>query len=181
MDEARVRIGELLAEAGSKAEGMPRAGARTDEAGPDNLAWMCRTAREGLAAYPVDKLARWLGFVHAALEEAGAALPPAPPLPGPAAEGPLLEAHRVLLARYAAIAGAAGLPPDAAEDALAEADAVPAADLSYRLGRIQGFLACRGLVSVGEERAFSRPLFHAAYRRDGAVPPTLEGPGSARA
>jgi len=180
MVAARERIGEMLAAAHAIAEELPRAGARSDECGPDNLAWMCRTAREGLDTYPVDKLSRWLGFVHAGLEAAGANLPPARPLPGPAAEGPLLEAHHILFGRYAAIAGTAGLPPDAGRAGVAETSALPAAELSYRLGRIQGILACRGLVSVREEREVSRPLFHAAYRRDGVIPPTLEGPGSAR-
>lgn len=43
------------------------------------------------------------------------------------------------------------------------------------LGFIQGCLTVRGVLSVQEEREFSRPLFHAAYRAQGDCPPPSVG------
>lgn len=51
----------------------------------------------------------------------------------------------------------------------------PLDKMSRWLGFVQGCLAMRGLVTVGEERDVSRPLFHRAYREAGIpVPPRME-------
>ena len=43
------------------------------------------------------------------------------------------------------------------------------------LGFVQGILAAQGLIDVGVERDYSRPLFHAEYVQQGLViPKTLE-------
>lgn len=47
--------------------------------------------------------------------------------------------------------------------AIDHAGAWPVDKLSRWLGFIQGVLTVRGILSVADERALSRPLFHAAY------------------
>ena len=172
VDEVRADLGDRLGRALASIGEAPAGG---DETAPENLAWMCRTAREGLGGYPVDKVARWLGFVEGCL-----GLPHRPTVAGTPPSGPLLAAHVALFDRYAGIARASGLREVEAACASAAADApvTGVAALSHALGRIQGDLARRGLVRVREERDVSRPLFHAAYALDGPPPPTLDGPGS---
>lgn len=48
-------------------ERLPQDPTDQSEIGLANLAWMCRTAIEGIDSYPVDKLSRWLGFVQGVL------------------------------------------------------------------------------------------------------------------
>lgn len=97
----------------------------------------------------------------------------------------LREAHRVLFQRYLDIIGRredAGADPKTSvqncawmcRTALDELDTLPVDKLSRWLGFVQGVLATLGLIRVDTERDFSRPLFHAAYRQDGNVPPTRE-------
>jgi hypothetical protein len=51
----------------------------------------------------------------------------------------------------------------------------PIDKLSRWLGFVQGVLFTTGHISIVEERDFSRPLFHAAYKAEGLeIPPTLE-------
>lgn len=52
----------------------------------------------------------------------------------------------------------------------------PIDKLSRWLGFIQGVMTFQGLLNVEEERDFSRPLFHAAYRAEGMAPPASVGP-----
>lgn len=53
-------------------------------------------------------------------------------------------------------------------------DTYPIDKLSRWLGFVQAVLTMRGLVTVREERDFSRPLFHAAYRTIGfPIPDTV--------
>lgn len=81
----------------------------------------------------------------------------------------------------------AGLPQDPADrsetglanlawmcrTAIDAIDSYPVDKLSRWLGFVQGVLAARGAIKVAEERDFSRPLFHAAYRSIGeAIPAT---------
>lgn len=50
----------------------------------------------------------------------------------------------------------------------------PVDKLSRWLGFVQGVLVMQGVITVDEEREFSRPLFHAAYQADGrALPPSV--------
>lgn len=49
--------------------------------------------------------------------------------------------------------------------------ALPLDKISRWLGFVQGCLAMQGLIQVDEERDVSRPLFHAAYRETGILPP----------
>lgn len=47
--------------------------------------------------------------------------------------------------------------------AIEHASTWPVDKLSRWLGFVQGVLTVQGILTVGEEREFSRPLFHAAY------------------
>ena len=105
------------------------------------------------------------------------------------------EATRRLFERYRTLctaALAAGAPPLAPADApaetalphlvwmcdaaLASLDADPIDKGSRWLGYVQGVLVMRGLVTVGAERDFSRPLFHAAYRAEPHAGPATRAP-----
>ena len=55
----------------------------------------------------------------------------------------------------------------------------PIDKLSRWLGFIQSAMTFQGLLNVEEERDFSRPLFHAAYRSEGLAPPSTLGPAKA--
>jgi len=51
---------------------------------------------------------------------------------------------------------------------------LPIDKVSRWLGFIQAHLINTGQTTVGEQRDYTRPLFHAAYRADGIeVPPTI--------
>jgi hypothetical protein len=66
------------------------------------------------------------------------------------------------------------------ETALSEIDTYPVDKLSRWLGFVQGVLTMFELITVDEERDFSRPLFHAAYAAEGTdIPPSRGGPGEA--
>ncbi len=51
--------------------------------------------------------------------------------------------------------------------AIEHAANLPIDKISRWLGCVQGCLGTRGHIDLGVERDISRPLFHAAYRRDG--------------
>ncbi len=162
----------------------------------DHLAWMCRTALEHLGSHPLDKTARWEGYVAAGLAFKGLADPAeerriARAVLGharreaPAASPALTEAHSDLYARYLTVAranaGVGGGGPTGTtalartcRAALRRVSEHPADALSLRLGFVQGCLICHGLADVRAERDYSRPLFHAAYAQRGEIPATLE-------
>lgn len=51
----------------------------------------------------------------------------------------------------------------------------PIDKLSRWLGYIQGYIIAKGYSTVAIERAFSRPLFHEAYKNEGIeIPKTLD-------
>ena len=61
------------------------------------------------------------------------------------------------------------------ETLLQNIDEYPEDKVSRWLGFIQGCLSMREVISVDEERDFSRPLFHAAYAQQGIdIPETFE-------
>ncbi len=104
--------------------------------------------------------------------------------------GLLARANRLLFERYLAVVEDAvaqgAFPPAVAEEgdaslanliwmcrtALERLESFPPDKTSRWLGFVQGVLAVHGLVRVSEERDFSRPLFHAAYRAGGVTPPS---------
>lgn len=102
----------------------------------------------------------------------------------------LTEANLTLFARYGALIAATHDDPLADDARLslhhlawmcAEAQrqgaAMPADKASRWLGFIQGCLAMRGLIDVDDERAITRPLFHAAAQGRGeGTPATLVRP-----
>lgn len=59
--------------------------------------------------------------------------------------------------------------------AASEAYDWPVDKLSRWLGFVQGVMAARGLITVSNEREFSRPLFHEAYTASGICPPETVG------
>jgi len=159
----------------------------TGETSTAHLAWMCETARDGIDSLPVDKVARWLGYVEGCLTFKQPALmgpyAPAPVPSGPDGNRLLAAAHRELFERYqplCRVGSAAGHAPllrvldGACALSLRHGDRLAPAYLSRWLGFVQGVLTCLGRLSVKEERDFSRPLFHAAYAAAGAIPPTLQ-------
>lgn len=52
---------------------------------------------------------------------------------------------------------------DVIREALASVEKSTFESLSIRLGYIQGVLAVKGLISVDEEREFTRPLLHSLH------------------
>lgn len=50
-------------------------------------------------------------------------------------------------------------------------ETMPLDKINRWVGFVQGVLAANGLLSVAAERDRTRPLFHAAYRAEGIVPP----------
>lgn len=173
-------------------EARPEPGVDTSN---DHLAWMCRTALEHLGEHPLDKTARWEGYVSGMLSckgitDAAAERRHARETLADSRAGrtepnpPLAEAHRDLFARYLVTCGAnprrgRGLT---GTDALARTcraglllvGVLPYDILSLRLGFVQGCLTWHGLADVRTERDHSRPLFHAAYAKTGRIPATLE-------
>lgn len=98
----------------------------------------------------------------------------------------VLSASLALFARYAGVLAAAKPVKEAAagtdvphlrwmcETAQADGHTWPEDKLSRWLGFVQGVMTARGLLTVAEEREFSRPLFHAAYQAAGsACPPSV--------
>lgn len=95
----------------------------------------------------------------------------------------LYEAHRILFERYMKICEEyrdESIDIDETHphhlgwmcaSALGSLETFPVDKLSRWLGFIQGCLTMRGLITVQEERDFSRPLFHAAYGEN--APPTV--------
>lgn len=177
------------------AEALPGARAPDpDPCSPANLAWLCRTALADGGAWSEDKPARWLGFAqgvmatrHGIPADSDACPPkglapavrPAPP------EASVAGATAALFRRYAAMARAAGPGSGSPTspggvlalclDGEARAASLPHAALGLRLGYVQGVLCALGIADVRRERDVSRPLFHAAYRAEGAaVPPTRD-------
>ncbi len=60
------------------------------------------------------------------------------------------------------------------EIGLVEIDTWPIDKLYRWLGFVQGVLTMKELITVDEEREFSRPLFHEAYRQSGIeIPKTI--------
>lgn len=57
-------------------------------------------------------------------------------------------------------------------------ESTPLDKASRWLGFVQGCLVMHGLISVSQERDFSRPLFHAAYRETGISIPETVSPQS---
>jgi len=105
----------------------------------------------------------------------------------PGSENKLKEATGALFARYGSILAEQEPDPSDTDPRLSlenlawmcrEAQAglheLPLDKLSRWLGFVQGCLAMRGLIDVDEERDISRPMFHAGYAKDGAVPKVRE-------
>lgn len=164
-------------------DGVPESADRYT--GRENLIWMCRQGLEELDALPLDKLGRWMGFVTGCLV-AGGYLPVLTGLARCAAEpcrtpasgnsSGTRQATATMLHRYAPhVADLGGNESRFLEglriDALVSIDIRSLASLSAELGLLQGHLAVQGKIDVGEERHFSRPIFHAGYAQDGIAAP----------
>lgn len=106
---------------------------------------------------------------------------------------PVREVHVVLFARCRSLALELGAeePTDAeappkytsashlvwmCDEAVKSAEAWPLDKLARWLGFVQGVLAARGKLHVDHERAFSRPLFQAAWLSAGLPLPASAGP-----
>jgi hypothetical protein len=59
------------------------------------------------------------------------------------------------------------------EEGIAKSGQLPIDKLSRWLGFVQGCLAMRQIIDVDEERDFTRPLFHRAYRDEGSDVPDV--------
>ena len=60
---------------------------------------------------------------------------------------------------------------------MANIDSYPVDKQGRWIGFVQGVLACKGILSVANERDRTRPFFHEAYAKtDQVVPPTLNMP-----
>lgn len=143
--------------------------------GRDNLAWMCRTALSEGATFPVDKTCRWLGFVQGVMAVDGYVEGDEAP--------PAALFHRYLDVLEFPPSEAVSPSPRTGRDdlitmcrtALSEGETLPLERVSRWLGFVQGVMAVNAVISVDEERDVSRPLFHAAYARDGTdIPATME-------
>lgn len=94
---------------------------------------------------------------------------------------PLYQANKVLFERYIEMlkAQSPGDPGDQTspghlirlcEEAIAKPE-LPFDKASRWLGFVQGVMTAKGLITVEEEREFSRPLFHRVYEAEGILAP----------
>lgn len=61
------------------------------------------------------------------------------------------------------------------DEIIRKSDQLPSDKLNRWIGFVQGVLACRGFMSVAEERDRTREIFHRMYKLTGvAIPPTVE-------
>lgn len=61
------------------------------------------------------------------------------------------------------------------DEIIRKSDQLPYDKLNRWIGFVQGVLACQGFMSVAEERARTREIFHNMYKLTGvAIPPTVE-------
>lgn len=161
-----------------------------DRCRPEGLAGLCVEATTHHYRYPFDKLSRWLGFTQGVLATVGAvgAIEDhvfsfevvEPQFEHTAAQVTALQA---LFSRYQArIASNPHLLANLSDiclpqklgslcgEAMEHHRHYPFDKLNRWLGFIQGVLAAAGVVSVDEEREFSRPLLHAFHSQK---PPTF--------
>lgn len=163
-------------------ESLPEARAtNADPCSLPNLLWLCQTIQKEGRNWSPDKTGRWLGFVEGVMAERDNAPVADWPFPSASVTGvsstpasPIMQAHATLLERYITLSAS---DPDMAgfcEKARARLSTLSHADMGVLMGVLQGRLCARGLCDVKTERDISRPLFHAAYQREGqVVPPTL--------
>ena len=81
------------------------------------------------------------------------------------------EATKICFLRYLS---EFNLPTELAilsQKAIDEIDSYPIDKLNRWLGFIQGYLIFNKLTTVDNERDFSRPLFHEAYKTEGIIIP----------
>lgn len=140
-----------------------------------HLQKLCREALENFEGYPLDKLCRWIGFVGGVLStlskhndySSSTGL----------VKGDLTNAAQNVLStlfdRYLGVISRISIDSPLREelkpietmiyDSLEAIEDCEMGSQSIRLGHVQGVLAAKGMISVDEERAFSRPLLHSLH------------------
>lgn len=149
--------------------------AHPDKCGTDHLRILCREAIRNAKIYPDDKLCRWYGFIIGVMSDSkwwGHASTLDSLYPG-ALSLRQVDVMRQLLNRYLAVVAETPVAchlgsvqkdlNDVIREALASVEKSTFESLSIRLGYIQGVLAVKGLISVDEEREFTRPLLHSLH------------------
>ncbi len=96
------------------------------------------------------------------------------------------DATKEIFRRYLALIESEGADPNSEDErlslknlrwicteAIEKGRYLPIDKISRWLGFIQGCLAARQIIDVDEERDFTRPLFHRAYREEGIDVPDV--------
>lgn len=146
-----------------------------DKCGIGHLKTLSREALDNAERYPLDKLCRWMGFVAGVLSTLDRRSDYSKYLG--LVKGDLTTAEQnvlsVLFDRYLAVISR--IPVESARrDELKELEIMIYDSLeviqdcefdsqSIRMGYVQGVLAAKGLISVDEERDFTRPVLHSLH------------------
>jgi hypothetical protein len=146
-----------------------------EKCGVAHLQQLCKEALDNNQRYPSDKLCRWMGFAGGVLSTLDKRLEFS--LYTGLVKGDLTSAAQNVLSklfdRYLGIISKISIDAPLRKelkpieimiyDSLEVIEDCDLESQSIRLGYVQGVLAAKGLISVDEERAFSRPLLHSLH------------------
>ncbi|MFC4236249.1 hypothetical protein ACFOY8_13615 [Thalassospira xianhensis] len=146
----------------------------------EHLIWMFDTVTRSYEDFPVDKAARWIGFIHGSLRE-----PVLPEVwsspsktrsrcsPVSTATGHLVARYREMVAGYQGDARPLVTAISTMERAI---DYASDGEIGFWTGYLQALLVDEGLTTVAAEREYTRPVFHQAYHFQGISIPLSFSP-----